>query len=169
LLLFHLYYGFNHFLRRNLSITLCAWNLLVTKKCGYGIYVNALIQQLHSKGMAETVEGDVLADFCLANPSFNVCYKNAFCQLRKHLPPDFGVPNFLIAARVRGNCILTSVFLMQNFRYAFLPRGWYMLSQRRARISLLRRTFVPQCPSWLLFCPFSVAYIYYSRKIKGLV
>ena len=29
-------------------------------------------------------------------------------------PSDFGVPNILIAARVRGNCILTPVFFMQK-------------------------------------------------------
>ena len=35
--------------------------------------------------MPRGMEGDVLAGFCLANPSINMSYKNAFCNHGEYL------------------------------------------------------------------------------------
>ena len=50
----------------------------MSEECSNGVNVNTLVQQLHGESVPEAVEGDVLADFCLANPSINMSYKNAF-------------------------------------------------------------------------------------------
>ena len=79
-ILFHFYYSFNHFLRRHLGIVLCARYLTMSKKCSNGVNVNSFIQQLHGESMTKAVKGDVLMDSCLADPSINMSYKNAFCN-----------------------------------------------------------------------------------------
>lgn len=44
-----------------------------------GVNVNTLVLQLHSKSVPEAMEGDVLADSSLADPSGDMCCKDAFC------------------------------------------------------------------------------------------
>ena len=88
-ILFHFYYSFNHFLRRHLGIVLCTRYLSMSEECSNGVNVNTLVQQLHSKSMTKTVEGDVLSYSCLPEPYGDMYCKNAFSNYGEYLTLRF--------------------------------------------------------------------------------
>ena len=50
----------------------------MSEECSNGVNVNTLVLQLHSKSVPEAMEGDVLADSSLADPSGDMYCKDSF-------------------------------------------------------------------------------------------
>jgi hypothetical protein len=50
----------------------------MSEKCSNGVNVNPFVQQLHGESVPEAMEGDMLADSCLAYPTTDMSYKNTF-------------------------------------------------------------------------------------------
>ena len=62
----------------------------MSQKRSNSIDINSFFQQLHSEGVAETMECNMLADLGLGNPSADMNCKYAFRYHGKHFSFSFG-------------------------------------------------------------------------------